>query len=213
MPELTLVIGNKNYSSWSLRPWLALKQTGQPFKELRIPIHEENSLKEILKYSPSGRVPCLADGEVKVWESLAICDYLAERFPKAGLWPAEPKARAYARSISNEMHAGFQALRKNFTMNIRGRISKPISKEIQEDIDRITGIWKESRMNYGKNGAFLFGDFTIADAMYAPVVTRFITYGVKVDSTSEAYMKSILGIPAMQEWIKAASAEKEVITL
>ncbi len=211
MSDLTLIIGNKNYSPWPLRPWLALKQIAQPFKEIRIPIHQENSLKEILKYSPSGRVPALVDGTITVWESLAICEYLAERFPKSNLWPADSKVRAYARSISNEMHAGFQALRKNFPMNIRERISKEIPKDAQEDIDRITGIWEDARANYGKGGQFLFGHFTIADAMYAPVVTRFVTYGVKLDSISEAYMKSILALPAMQEWVKAASVEKEVI--
>lgn len=212
MSNLTLIIGNKNYSSWSLRPWLVLKQTGESFKEIRIPIHQENSLKEILNYSPSGRVPCLIDGDIKIWESLAICEYLAERFPKANLWPSDPKARAYARSISNEMHAGFQALRKNFPMNIRERISKEIPEDTQEDIDRVTGIWKECRKNFGKSGSFLFGNFTIADAMFAPVVTRFMSYGVKVDFASEAYMRSIFDLPAMQEWVKAASAEKEVIT-
>lgn len=153
MSNLTLVIGNKNYSSQSLRPWLTLKQIGQPFKEIRIPIHQENSLKEILKYSPSGRVPCLIDGEIKIWESLAICEYLAERFPKANLWPSDSKARAYARSISNEMHAGFQALRKNLPMNIRERISKEIPEDAQEDIDRITGIWNDCRTKFGKGGS------------------------------------------------------------
>ncbi len=212
MSELTLIIGNKNYSPWPLRPWLALKQTGQLFKEIRIPIHQEHSLKEILKYSPSGRVPCLIDGEVKVWESLAICEYLAERFPKSNLWPADSKARAYARSISNEMHAGFQALRKNLPMNIRERISKKIPADAQEDIDRIAGIWRDCRANYGKDGAFLFGHFTIADAMYAPIVTRFITYGINVDSVAQVYMETVLALPAMQEWTKAAAAEKEVIT-
>ena len=211
MSELTLIIGNKNYSSWYLRPWLALKQTAQPFKEVRIPIHEQNSLNEILKYSPSGRVPCLIDGENKVWESLAICEYLAERFPKSNLWPADSKARAYARSISNEMHGGFMALRKNLPMDIRGRYSKEIAKEVQEDISRITTIWQDCRNRYGKTGPFLFGHFTIADAMYAPVATRFITYGVKVNPVAQAYMESIFALPAMQEWIKSATAEKEVI--
>lgn len=208
---LTLIIGNKNYSSWSLRPWLALKQTDQPFKEIRIPIHQENSLKEILQYSPSGRVPCLIDGEIKIWESLAICEYLAERFPKSSLWPADSKARSYARSISNEMHGGFQALRKNLPMDIRGRYSKSIPQEAQDDIDRITGIWQDCRIHYGRAGAFLFGHFTIADAMYAPVVTRFITYDIKVSPAAQVYMESILALPAMKEWIKAAHAEKETI--
>ena len=209
MWKLTLVIGNKNYSSWSLRAWLALKQTGESFQEMRLPLHTPEFEKEIVKYSPSGKVPCLIDGDAVVWESLAICEYLAERFPKANLWPKGSKARAFARAISNEMHAGFIALRKNCPMNIREQIKKEISGDVQADIDRITTIWREAREKFGESGPFLFGHFTVADAMYAPVVMRFITYGVSVDPVSKSFMDAILSLPAMKGWIHAA--RKEVV--
>ncbi len=208
---MILVIGNKNYSSWSLRAWLALKQTGEDFQEVRLPLHTPEFEKEIIKYSPSGKVPCLVDGDIHVWESLAICEYLAERFPKANLWPKDPKARAFARSISNEMHAGFMALRKNCLMNIRERIKKEIPADVQTDIDRITSIWREAREQFGKGAPFLFGHFTVADAMYTPVVMRFVTYGVKADLVSEGFMDAILSLPAMKEWVSAAEKEVEVL--
>ena len=211
MAKMTLVIGNKNYSSWSLRAWLTLKQTGESFHEVRLPLHTSEFEREIIQYSPSGKVPCLVDGDVRVWESLAICEYLSERFPKADLWSKGSKVRAFARSISNEMHAGFLALRKNLPMNIRERISKEIPADVQSDIDRITSIWREAREKFGKSGPFLFGHFTIADAMYAPVVTRFVTYGIKVDPISKAFMDTILSLPAMKEWILAAQKEVEVL--
>ena len=212
MSELTLIIGNKNYSSWSLRAWIALKQTGKLFKEIRIPIHQETSLPEILKYSPSGRVPCLIDGDVTVWESLAICEYLAERFPKAKLWPQDPKARAYARAISHEMHAGFQAMRKYLPMDCRADFpAKELILEVTEDVNRITEIWKKCRSQFTQKSPFLFGDFTIADAMYAPVVIRFRTYHVPVDAISQTYMDSIFSLPALQEWLRSAAQEVEII--
>lgn len=210
MSQITLVIGNKNYSSWSLRAWLALKQTGESFKEVRLSLHTPEFEREIVKYSPSGKVPCLIDGDIRVWESLAIGEYLAEKFPKANLWPKDPKARAFARSVSNEMHAGFMALRKNLPMNIREQISKEIPIDVQSDIDRITGIWREARNQFGTSGPFLFGHFTVADSMYAPVATRFATYNVKVDPISQKYMDAILNLPAMKEWSAAAQKEIEV---
>ena len=212
MTELTLVIGNKNYSSWSLRPWLALKQTGTDFKEVRLPLHTAEFEREVVKYSPSGKVPCLIDGDIKVWESLAICEYLAEKFPKAKLWPEDSKARAFARSISNEMHGGFMGLRKNCPMNIRERIKKELPEEVQLDVKRIAEIWNEARSQFGKDGPFLFGHFTIADSMYAPVVTRFVTYDIKVDPVSKSFMDTILSIPAMKAWISAAEKEEEVLS-
>jgi glutathione S-transferase len=212
MGKLQLVIGNKNYSSWSLRPWIVLKQASIPFEEPRIPIRTPKSLSEIQKFSAAGRVPVLIDDGIKVWESLAICEYIAERFPEKKLWPSDVEARAFARSISNEMHAGFQDLRKNMPMNCRKSFpGKGLTAEVQADIDRITIIWKESRTRYGKTGDFLLGHFTIADAMYAPVVFRFRTYKVKVDSISEKYMETMLSLPAMAEWLEAAQKEKEVI--
>ena len=156
MGKLTLVIGNKNYSSWSLRAWLALKQTGEDFQEIRLPLHTSEFEREIVKYSPSGKVPCLIDGDIRIWESLAICEYLTERFPKANLWPKDSKARAFARSISNEMHAGFTALRKNCPMNIREQIKKEISTDVQVDIDRIIGIWREARQKFIGRGAISY---------------------------------------------------------
>ena len=212
MAKLTLVIGNKNYSSWSLRAWLTLKQTEADFKEVRLPLHTPKFMEEIGKYSPSGKVPCLVDSEIKVWESLSICEYLAEKFPRADLWPKDPKARAHARSISNEMHAGFMALRKNCPMNIRERINKDISEDVQADVKRITEIWRETRKEFGQTRSFLFGSFTIADAMYAPVATRFVTYDIKVDADSQKYMSTILSLPAMKEWCLAAQKEEEVLT-
>ena len=211
MSQFTLVIGNKNYSSWSLRAWLTLKQTGESFKEIRLPLHTPAFEKEITRYSPSGKVPVLIDGKTKVWESLAICEYLAERFPKANLWPKNPEARAFARAISNEMHAGFMALRKNCPMNCRERIKKEIPADVQADIDRITSIWREAHERFGKEGPFLFSHFTIADSMYAPVVMRFVTYGVKVDSISKGFMDAILSLPAMKEWLAGAQEETEVL--
>ncbi len=205
-----LVIGNKNYSSWSLRPWLVLKQAHIDFQEIRIPLHQETTDSDIRRYSPSGRVPVLRDGDLTVCESLAICEYVAERFPHARLWPQDVRTRAVARSISHEMHAGFQALRKNMPMDCRTRFpGKGMAPGVQEDINRITDIWKGCRERYGKGGAMLFGHFTIADAMFAPVVTRFMTYEVKVDPISKAYMDAVLALPVMQEWIKAACEETE----
>lgn len=208
---MILVIGNKNYSSWSLRAWLALKQTGKHFQEIRLPLHTPEFEREIVKYSPSGKVPCLIDGDIRVWESLAICEYLAERFPKANLWPKDSAARAFARAISNEMHAGFLALRKNLPMNCRERIEKEIPQDAQADIDRITGIWCQARQQFGKAGPFLFGHFTIADSMYAPVVMRFVAYGVSVDPVSKSFVDAILSLPAMKEWVRAAEEEVEVL--
>lgn len=209
---LTLVIGNKRYSSWSLRAWLALRQTGKPFREIRLPLFTPEFEKKIKKYSPGGKVPCLKDGTTVVWESLAICEYLAERFPEAGLWPKNTKARAHARAISNEMHAGFMELRKNLPMDCTSKITKIIPNEAAEDIARVTAIWREARKKYGQGGPFLFGRFSIADAMYAPVTTRFASYGVKVDAISKRYLDAILALPAMREWIAAAKSETEIIS-
>lgn len=211
--KLILVLGNKNYSSWSLRAWLCAKQAGLDFEEVRIPLHAPEFEREIVKYSPSGKVPCLIDGEVRVWESLAICEYLAEKFPEKGLWPKDSEARAFARSISNEMHAGFLALRKSLPMDCRERIlKKDIPADTQADIDRVTAIWREARERFGSGGPFLFGHFTIADAMYAPIVIRFVTYDVQVDPISRTYMDAVLNLPAVKEWLSAAEKEVEVIS-
>ena len=210
MAELTLVIGNKNYSSWSLRPWLLLKQAGIPFREQYIPIRSATWQSRILDLSPSGKVPALVHGDVRVWDSLAICEYLAERFPEKQLWPTAIAARAEARSISAEMHSGFQALRQNMFINIRRRMpTRGRTPESLADIERIVAIWNGCRARYAAGGPFLFGAFSIADAMYAPVALRFQTYAVKTAGAAGDYAQTLLALPAMQEWVTAAHAEKE----
>ncbi len=212
MDALTLIIGNKNYSSWSLRPWLVLKQAGIPFREIRIPLYIPESKAEILKYSPSGKVPALIDGDVAVWESLAICEYFADRFPEKRLWPADIKARALARAVSTEMHAGFGALRQHMSMNCRKHLpGKGRTPEVLKDIERIRTIWNDCRARFGKHGVFLFGHFTVADAMYAPVALRFMTYAVELDSVCSAYANAITSLPAVQQWLGDAEAEIETI--
>ncbi len=208
MSEPTLVIGNKNYSSWSLRPWLAMKVAGIPFAEHRIPLYGPGSKDQILVYSPAGKVPCLADGDLRVWDSLSICEYLAEKHP--GLWPQDPAARALARSVSAEMHSGFANLRAKMSMNIRKRYpGLGRTPESLADVARIVSLWSDCRARYGKGGRFLFGAFSIADAMYAPVVLRFRTYEVELPADCRAYSDAVLALPAMQDWIAAAMAETE----
>ncbi|CAN1212391.1 GST N-terminal domain-containing protein [Tumidithrix helvetica PCC 7403] len=212
MTNLTLVIGNKNYSSWSLRPWLAMRQFGLEFDEVRIPLYTPETPAQIRQYSPSGKVPTLLHGNLVIWDSLAICEYLAELFPSFHWYPEDRAARALARSISAEMHSGFQALRQNMGMNCRAKLpGKGLTPEVEKDIDRITTIWKECRQEFGTKGEFLFGRFTIADAMYAPVVLRFMTYGVPLDPVCQAYYQAILTLPATQAWIDAGVVETEII--
>ncbi|MDY7024361.1 MAG: glutathione S-transferase family protein [Cyanobacteriota bacterium] len=213
MSNLTLVIGNKNYSSWSLRPWLALKQAGVEFTEVRIPLDTPTFHQDIRLYSPSGRVPVLRDGDLIVWESLAICEYVADNFAP-DLWPKERKAKAVARSISHEMHADFMSLRNQMPMDCRSRYPGEGRKpEVQVDIDRVIAIWRECRQKYGENGEFLFGQFTIADAMFAPVISRFVTYDVKLSGIEKAYADTIWSLPAMREWVQAATLESEYLEL
>ncbi|KAB2319672.1 glutathione S-transferase family protein [Betaproteobacteria bacterium SCN1] len=209
---LTLAIGNKNYSSWSLRPWLVLRQAGIPFEEVRIPLYCPESDAALAKWSPSGKVPALHDGTATMWDSLAICETLAERFPEKRLWPADAAARATARAVSAEMHAGFAALRTHMSMNIRARRpGQGRTPECLADIGRIVAIWTTCRTRYGADGAFLFGDFSIADAMYAPVVLRFQTYGVALNGAAKSYAETILALPALQAWVADAIAESERI--
>ncbi len=199
---MQLVIGNKNYSSWSLRPWLAMKVLGLTFDEIRISLYGPGSKARILAHSPAGRVPILKDGETLVWDSLAIIEYLAERYPQ--LWPRDRAERARARSISAEMHSGFAALREHMSMNVRKRYpGKGRTSEVDKDIARIGAIWAEAK------GPFLFGEFTAADAMYAPVVLRFRTYDV--EGPNRRYLQAMLALPAMREWIEAAEREAETI--
>lgn len=212
MADFTLVIGNKNYSSWSLRPWLVMKHLELPFSEELIPLYEEDSAERLSHYSPSGLVPVLRHGDVLLWESLAICDYLAELYPKAELWPWDAEARAVAKSVAFEMHGGFSALRSKMPMNIRGtKHGKGRSPEVEKNIARITQIWEDARTEFGRGGDFLFGKFGIADAMFAPVATRFRTYGVELTGASADYAQALLTHPAMLEWEGAARAEPWII--
>ncbi|MHB8346267.1 MAG: glutathione S-transferase family protein [Acidiferrobacterales bacterium] len=207
-----LIIGNKNYSSWSLRPWLVMKQFGIPFEEQRIALYTDSAKQEILQHSPSGKVPVLKDGGLIIWDSLAICEYLAERYPDKGLWPEDAGARAFARSVSAEMHSGFAELRSNMTLNCRGSFpGKGRTPGVTAEIGRITGIWNECRHRFGAGGPMLFGRFTIADAMYAPVALRFITYVVETDPVAAAYVQTIAAMPAVRAWCESARAETEFL--
>jgi glutathione S-transferase len=209
---LTLVIGNKNYSSWSLRPWIAMKVAGIAFNEIVIPLYEPGSRERVLAYSPTGKVPALADGDIQVWESLAILDHLADLFPQAALWPAGPRARAHARAVAAEMHAGFAALRRHCPMNM-WRLPKvrELTPEVAADVHRIEVIWTDCRTRYAEQGPFLFGAFGAADAMYAPVVSRFHTYGMQVSPVTQGYMAAVMALPAWQEWRAGALAEPWVM--
>ncbi len=211
MPNPVLVIGNKAYSSWSLRPWLLMKQAGIGFEEIRLSLYEEGAKQKILQYSATGKVPVLKDGDLTIWDSLAICEYLAEKYPEKRLWPAETAARARARSISAEMHSGFTHLRTQMPMNVRREIpGRATTPEVVAEVARIEAIWNDCRSRFGAHGPFLFGAFSIADAMYAPVVSRLRTYGVALAEEAGKYVASIHALPAMQEWIAGAHAETEV---
>jgi glutathione S-transferase len=209
---LTLVLGNKNYSSWSFRPWIAMRVAGLQFSEVVIPLYEPGSREKILKYSPAGKVPVLIDGETTIWESLAILEYLAEKFPDAGLWPRDTAARAHARTISNEMHGGFAPLRRACPMNMwLPPKARPQTAEVMENARRIDAIWTDSRARFGKGGPFLFGAFGAADAMYAPVVSRFHSYGIEVGKSARDYMAAVMALPAWKEWEAAGAKEPWVM--
>jgi glutathione S-transferase len=212
MSKLHLVIGNKNYSSWSLRPWMALSMAGIPFRETVIPLDTPETAEAIAKHSGAGRVPVLYHGRQVVWESLAIMEYLAEIFPEKNLWPRTVSARAVARAVSNEMHAGFSALRNACPMNIR-RPPRPVplGDAVKRDIARIEQLWRECRTKFGKGGKFLFGKFSIADAMYTPVVSRFETFAIPVADDTRSYMDAILHTPAFASWRDAALKESWVV--
>jgi glutathione S-transferase len=211
--SLKLILGNKNYSSWSFRPWIAMRHAGLAFEEEVIPLYEPGSRERVLKYSPAGKVPILIDGDMTIWESLAILDHIAERFPKTQLWPNEPRARAHARAVAAEMHAGFAALRRHCPMNMRraGR-KRELTAEVAADVRRIEEIWTDCRARFGQDGPFLFGRFGAADAMYAPVVSRFASYAIGVGAACEDYMKAMMALPAWQEWHAAGVAEPWIMT-
>jgi glutathione S-transferase len=209
--EIVLVIGDKSWSSWSLRPWLAAKVAKIPFREVAIRLRQADTAAQIARHSPSGRVPGLHHGDLTLWDSLAICEYMAELAPEACLWPDDVNVRAVARAISAEMHSGFQALRSEFPMEFHARILDRIpSMRARADIERIVAIWRETRKKFGQSGPFLLGAFTIADAMYVPVATRFQTYGADLaeygdDGTATAYARSILAMPEMNAWGEGAA--------
>jgi len=212
MADFTIYIGNKNYSSWSLRGWLMLKATGAAFAEVVIPLDEANTRANILRHSPSGRVPALQHGAFTIWDSLAIGEYLAELYPEARLWPEDRAARAVARAASAEMHAGFAALRSHLPMNIRSSFpNRGVTPEAQADINRVTALWRDCRKRFGGAGEFLFGHFTIADAMYAPVVSRFRTYKIELEDETQRYADAVWVLPMVQEWVTAARNEPMII--
>lgn len=207
--SLTLIIGNKNYSTWSLRPWLLLRHFGVPFHEKRLSLFTPGTVEYLKPISPTGCVPVLLDNGLVVWDSLAICEYASEQFLAGKGWPEEVKARAEARSLAAEMHSGFQALRSQWPMNIRLRRRLEVSGRLEADIKRIDTMWRLALQAHG--GPWLFGEFSIADAMYAPVVLRFYSYQPALCGEAQAYMRTTLEHPAIVEWMDAGRAETEII--
>lgn len=212
MSRPQLAIGNKNYSSWSMRAWVLLRALGIDFEEIQLKFHTEAWRREIGRWSPSGRVPVLwLDGE-PVWDTAAIAETVAERWPEKQAWPRDAHARAVARSVCAEMHSSFHALRQAMPMNIRGSYpGRGMGPEVAQDIDRVVAIWTSCRERHGQGGEMLFGHFTIADAFYAPVATRFATYGVRLPAAAQRYAEAVLALAAVREWSAAARAEREVI--
>ena len=206
MAPLTLVIANKNYSSWSLRAWLFMKHAGAEFQEVVIALDTPETREQIDRYSPSGHLPALRHGKLWVWDSLAICEYVAELSGKG--WPQEPEARAVARAVCAEMHSGFATLRSLWPMNARARNRRTaLTTALEADVERIDQIWNDCRGRFGGAGPWLFGEYSVADAMYAPVVLRFNTYGARISQTARWYMASVLEDAALQEWLQAAKQE------
>ncbi|MFL9825588.1 glutathione S-transferase family protein [Rhodoplanes sp. SY1] len=210
--SLHLVIGNKNYSSWSFRPWIAMTVAGIPFEETVVSLGDPDFKATVSAHSGTGKVPVLIDGDVRVWESLAIIEYVADQHPEAGLWPADRVARAHARAIATEMHAGFAALRKALPMNFWRPPKRPVlADDVMRDIARIEAIWRDCRKRFGAGGPFLLGTFGAADAMYAPVVSRFFTYAIEVGPDAKAYMQAVAALPAWTAWRDAALREPWVL--
>lgn len=211
---MKLLIGNKCYSSWSLRAWLLMRAKGIAFTEQFVPLDEPGFKETIFAAAPGsgGTVPTLVDGEIAVWETLAIAEYLHETHPQAGIWPGDAAARAHARAISSEMHAGFTALRGACPMNLGKRYgARDRGPGVARDVERITALWRQARERFGGQGPFLYGAFSAADAMYAPVVTRLDTYGIAVDAAAQDYMRAVLELPAYREWLAAALAESWIV--
>lgn len=208
---MKLVIGNKNYSSWSLRPWILLKSAGVEFEEIRIPLYQGDSQKKISEYTSAKKVPVLVDDELRVWDSLAICEYISENYMEGKGWPDSVEERAHCRSISAEMHSGFFEIRNNLPMDCKADLKLKVSEATLKEIQRIDDIWSVLIKRNKDKGEYLFGRFTIADCMYAPVVIRFNTYGVSLSASSQKYVSTLLANPHIQEWISAGKAEMEVI--
>jgi len=206
---LQLVIGNKNYSTWSLRPWLLLSHFGVVFEEIRIPLNMTDTPQRLREYSPTCKVPVLIDEGQTIWESLAICEYANDKFLEGAGWPKDIRARAHARAVACEMHSGFSELRNRWPMNVRLNRKMPVDTVLQKDISRIETIWSECLTRYG--GPWLFGDFSIADAMYAPVVMRFHAYEPELGAGAATYFRTMLAHPQLQAWIAAGRMEVEVI--
>jgi glutathione S-transferase len=212
--SLSLVVGNKNYSSWSLRAWLAMRQAALDFEEIRIKLDQPDTNATILVHTPSGRVPCLLDGDITVWDSLAICEYVNETYLDGALWPRSREARAHARALVAEMHSGFMPLRSHMSMDIRSRLPDKgraalARADVAADVARIQAMWAGCLQRFG--GPLLFGTFSIADAFFAPVVTRFATYAVPLSAPLMSYANAVMALPAMQQWVAAAHAEPEVL--
>jgi glutathione S-transferase len=208
-----LVVGSKNYSSWSMRPWVLLRQAQIPFEEVLLKFGADGKPTGVERYSPTRKVPVLIldDGET-IWDSLAICEAVAELYPAKKLWPEAPRARRAARAACAEMHSGFQALRSAMSMNIRSRHpGKGLTPESQKDIDRIVELWSSCRRDFGAGGELLFGAFSVADAFFAPVATRFQTYAVALPGVAQAYCRSVLALPSVREWVEAACRETEFV--
>ena len=212
MDTLELIIGNRTYSSWSMRPWLALRHIGVPFVETYVSLYVPGFKQKLLDYGGAGKVPMLRHGGSLIWDSLAICEYLAENFPAARLWPVDSQARALARALSAEMHSGFQGIRNvmPFNCRTRGRHVK-WAMDVDAEIARVQEIWLGCRERYSNVGPWLFGNFSIADAMYIPVALRFVTYGVELKRAAREYVATAQALPAVQEWIAKASQEAEVL--
>jgi glutathione S-transferase len=207
-----LLIGNKNYSTWSLRPWFLMRQAGIPFEEELIDFNAADFAQRVAKHSGAAKVPVLIDGDLVVWDSLAISEYVAEKFPEKALWPHGREPRAVARSVCAEMHSGFQEMRSRLTMNCQVRFSNVLlPKAARRDVSRVIDIWRDCRARFGADGPFLFGRFSVADAFFAPVTVRFAGYGVELPAVAREYANTIQALPALQEWIAAARAETSFV--
>ena len=207
MPPI-LAIGNKAYSSWSLRPWILMAHFNIPFEEKVVPLYTEKSGRAIARLSPGGKVPALIDGGIRVWESLAIIEYIAEKHPRKAIWPKDAAARAHARSLSAEMHAGFTGLRRRFPTNFRRMpAARELTPQAAGDVARLEKAWASARKQFGRGGAFLYGEFCAADAMFAPVANRIHAYQIPVSRASRAYVDALLALPAYQAWLKDAAQE------